>query len=240
MRKLALKLSLVLMQVAVSGAALAADAPREPMAVLSALADRIYSLGETTGKVEDMVAAEAKAGEAVRQYVASGATEGLLAAERGGQSPLAAAAYMGYPNVVAALLTSKLVRAHIDDVDGMGLTPWMAANLAMKQSLWTCNPAVFDDPFRFVPTFVTQPYYIANPVPPYKKTRQLLEEAGAARDMAKAKEFWLANCKTRSAPTRAKVKDSGDLQETLQTLGFADLTAQLAKLEQREAQTRRK
>src|SRR5471030_299215 len=95
-----------------------------------------------------------------------------------------------YPNIVAALLTSTLVKAHINDADEMGLTPWIAANLSMKQSLWSCNPAIFDNPFKFVPMFVTQPYYISNPIHPYKKTREVLEEAGASTDMTKAKEVW--------------------------------------------------
>ena len=131
------------------------------MAVLTSLADRIYVLGETSGKAADMVAVEEQAANEIRQYVATGSTDGLLAKETGKKSPLAAAAYMGYPNVVAALLTSKLVTAHINDADEMGVTPWIAATLSMRQSLWTCNPAIFDDPFKFVPMFVTQPYYLS-------------------------------------------------------------------------------
>lgn len=41
-------------------AADAADPPRDPSAVLNALADQIYVVGETSGKVADMVAAEDK------------------------------------------------------------------------------------------------------------------------------------------------------------------------------------
>lgn len=107
------------------------------MSVLKSLAERIYVAGETSGKVADMIDAEAKAADEIRQYVASGSTDGLLAKEKGEQSPLAAAAYMGYPNVVAALLTSNLVRAHINDADERGLTPWIAANFSMRQSVWT-------------------------------------------------------------------------------------------------------
>ncbi|WP_244114946.1 hypothetical protein [Burkholderia cepacia] len=190
--------------------AAAADSRRAPMAVLSTLANRIYALGETSGNVEDMIAAEAKAADEVRQYVASGATDGLLALEKGKQSPLVTAAYMGYPNVVVALLTSNLVRAHINDADEMGLTPWIAANFSMRQSLWTCNPAVFDNPFKFVPLFVTQAYYISNPTPPYKKVREVLEEAGASSDLAKAKDVWLTNCKNQSPEAKAKVNRTGN------------------------------
>jgi hypothetical protein len=200
----------------------------------------MYVLGETGGKVADMVAAEQKAAEEVRSYVASGATDGLLAKEKGGQSPLAAAAYMGYPNVVAALLTSSVIRSHVNDADEMGLTPWIAANLSMKQSLWTCNPAVFDNPYKFVPMLVTQAYYTSNPIPPYKKTRDVLEAAGAASNMGKARDVWLANCTSQSDEAKTKVRASTDLQKTVQDLGLAGLNAQLIKLQKKAAETQKK
>lgn len=218
----------------------AADAPRDPMAIINALADRIYVAGETSGQAVEMIAAEEKAAEEIRRYVASGATDGLLAKEKGQQSPLDAAAYMGYPNVVAALLSSQLVRAHVNDADEMGMTPWVAANLSMKQSLWACNPAVFDHPYKFVPMVVTQPFYLSNPAPPYKKTREMLEKAGASADLAKAKEVWLTNCKSQSDEAKAKVSASTDLQKTVQELGAQALAAQLVKLQQRAAQAQKK
>ncbi|WP_233809064.1 hypothetical protein [Paraburkholderia sp. HP33-1] len=218
----------------------AADSQRDPIAVLNSLVDRIYVLGETSGNVDDMITAEAKAADEVRQYVASGATDGLLAQEKGKQSPLQTAAYMGYPNVVAALLTSNLVRAHINDADEMGLTPWIAANFSMRQSLWACNPAVFDNPFKFVPLFVTQAYYVSNPTPPYKKTREVLEEAGAASDLAKAKEVWLTNCKNQSEEAKIKVQASNDLQKTVQELGANDLTSLLVKLRKKATEAQKK
>jgi hypothetical protein len=220
--------------------AASADPPREPLAVLNFLADRIYAAGETSGNAADMVAAEETAADEIRQYIGAGSTDGLLAKEKGQQSPLAAAAYMGYPNVVAALLTSKLVVAHINDADEMGVTPWIAANLSMRQSLWTCNPAVFEDPFKFVPMLVTQPYYISGAVPPYKKVREVLKKAGASSDMAKAKKVWLTNCMNQSAETRTKVEASSDLQKTVQELGAADLTSLLMRLQKKSAETQPK
>jgi len=211
----------------VSCAANAADAQREPMTVLNSLVNRIYAAGETSGNVREMIDAEAKAADEIRRYIESGSTEGLLANEKGKQSPLAAASYMGYPNVVAALLTSNLVRVHINDADEMGITPWIAANFSMRQSLWTCNPAIFEDPYRFVPMLVTQSYYVSNPTPPYKKTRDILEESGASIELAKGKQVWLTNCKTQSEEAKAKVQASTDLQKTLQELGAADLNVRL-------------
>jgi hypothetical protein len=230
----------LLVSVLLTGTADAADVQRAPTVVLNSLADRIYVLGETTGKVADMIAAEEKAADEIRQYVASGSTDGLLVTEKGKQSPLAAAAYMGYPNVVAALLTSDLVRAHINDADEMGLTPWIAANLSMRQSLWACKPAVFDNPYKFVPMFVTQPFYTVNPASPYRKTREMLERAGAHSDMAKAKEIWLTNCKDQSDEEKIKVQASADLQKTVQELGAADLTAQVIKLRQKAEEAKKK
>lgn len=211
----------------------AEDLPGRPDVVIKALVDRIYVMGETSGGVEDMMAAEAKAADDIRQYIASGATAGLLEEEKGQQSPLMTAAYMGYPNVVSALLTSRLVKAHINDADEMGLTPWIAAVFSMKQTLWTCNPAVLDNPFKFIPMFVTQPFYTSNPVPPYKKARELLEAAGATHDMAQAKTVWLTACENQSAATKAKVKASTDLQKTVQDIGAADLNTQVTKLMQK-------
>lgn len=218
----------------------AVDVQREPMTVLKSLADRIYVLGETTGKVADMVTAEERAAEEVSKYVASGSIDGLLANIDGEQSPLAVAAYMGYPNVVAALLTSNIVRAHINDTDKMGLTPWIAANLSMKLSLWTCKPAIFDDPYTFVPMFVTQPYYITNPTPPYRRTREVLEAAGASADMPKAKEVWLTNCLNQSDEAKIKVQATTDLQKTVHELGVADFAAQIVKLMKKASEMEKK
>lgn len=110
----------------------------------------------------------------------------------------------------------------------------------MKQSLWTCNPAVFENPDKFVPMFVTQPYYISNPTPPYRKTREVLEAAGASSDMAKAKEVWLNNCQSESGEAKTKVHASADLQKTVQELGLADLTAQLIKLQTKATEEKKK
>jgi hypothetical protein len=206
----------------------AADAPRAPLAVLDALADRIYVLGETTGSAPDMIAAEAAAADEVCHYIASGATAGLLATTKDGRTPLMGAAYMGYPNVVAALLASRLVRDHIDDADSdMGMTPWIASNFSARQNPWVCNPAMLDDPYRFISTIVVQPYYRDNPTPPYRKVRELLAQAGASADMDRTKRVWHTVCKGQSADTKASVQNSADVQVTAQELGTAMLEERL-------------
>jgi hypothetical protein len=213
---------------------------KDPSAILNALADRIYVIGETSGKGAEMIAAEASAADAIHRYISSGATDDLLAKEKGQLSPLAAAAYMGYPNVIAALLTSDVVKAHINDAEDRGLTPWIAATLSMRQSVAACNPSIWDDPFKFIPMLVTQPYYIANPSAPYAKTRMVLEKAGATSDPPKAKEVWLTICKNQSPDTRSKVQASTDLQKTVQEVGAAELTAKILELQKKAAEAQKK
>lgn len=225
-----MKLSLLALQACLFTAAHAADAPRLPMEVLRSVADQIYSTGETSGSPEVMIAAERKAAEEIRAYITSGATEGLLAKEKGAFSPLATAAYQGYPDVVAALLTSPQIKSHINDADENGLTPWMAANFSMKQSAWACNPAIFADPFRFIPMFVTQPYYLSKEAP-YQRTRELLEKAGARADVAQARQIWLKSCTSQSAQTKANVGAATDLLTTIQAEGLSVLQAHLSKLQ---------
>jgi hypothetical protein len=207
--------------------------PRDPATVVRDLGDRIYSIGETTGNTDEMIAAEADAAAEIRRYLAMGKTDGLLAPERGKSSPLGNAAYMGYPNVVAALLTSKAVVAHLNDIDDKGVTPWIAAVLSMKQSAVACNPAIAENPFGFIPLLVTQPYYTANPVQPYEKTRQLLERAGAVADVGKAKEVWMNVCKNQSAAVRDRVRISSDLQKTVQEVGMVEFAEQLRNLQKK-------
>ena len=201
----------------------AAEGVREPMAVIDALVNRIYVLGETKGEADEMIAAEAKAAEEIRLYLASGATEGLLSKDKSGRSALSTAAYMGYPNIVAALLISDLVKEHINDADESGITPWIASVMSMRQSAWSCNPKIFEDPFKFVPMLVTQPYYLSTKPSPYKKVRDLLEQAGASSSMEQAKSVWLTNCKLQSDEGRDKVQRSMDMQKTVQFLGAVDL-----------------
>lgn len=213
------------------------DARKTPAAIIAALSDRIYVLGETTGDVGDMNAAEAKAAEEIRRYIASGANEGLLAADKGKQSPLATAAHMGYPNVVAALLTSAAVRSHVNEADTNGMTPWVASTLSLQQSAAACNASVFENPYAFIPLLVTQSYYAANPAAPYRTTRERLEQAGAAPDMAQARQVWDATCKNATPDAKARVQTAPDVQPAVQELGLLAFTAQLQELQKKRRQS---
>lgn len=216
-----------------SSSANAAELARDPSSVIASLADRIYSVGETTGNAEEMIAAEASAADEIRRYISSGSTAGLLGKEQERQSPLTLAAYLGYPNVVSALLTSDLVRLHINDAGEKGMTPWIASILSLKQAALACNPKMIEDPSGFIPFMVTQPYYLSNPVPPYAKITGILVAAGAASSPGDAKAVWLALCKGQSADGIAKIKTSVDLQKTVQELGLLELISHLQNLQKK-------
>jgi hypothetical protein len=81
---------------------------------------------------------------------------------------------------------------------------------------------------------------VSNPVPPYQKTRELLEQAGARADMANAKAVWLANCKNKSPAVDSEIRGATDLQKTVQALGATALTEQLQQMQKKAAEARKK
>lgn len=203
--------------------AIAGDSPKKPHQVIADLRQRMYAIGETTGRLNDFVEAERKAAADIRIYVADGDPTALIEKNNIGQTPLMAAAFMGYSELVSELLKSDNVRNSIDDVNPKGVSAWLYATIAFRQALWVCNPTAFTDPFTWVPLFVTQPYYMQSAENPYRKTRRLLEEAGAKPGLEQAKQFWQDTCKLQDERTRAKVQESSDLLETLLTEGTETL-----------------
>lgn len=215
-----------------SGLALAAEISKKPHQVIGDLRQRMYAIGETNPGLERFVEAERKAAAEIRTYVLDGSDpNGLTEKNDSGQTPLIAAAFMGYSEVVSELLGSDAVRAAIDETNKMGMSAWLSANLAYRQTMWACNPKVFDAPFAFVPLFVTQPYYLQADNP-YKKTRRALEQAGAKADLAQAKQFWQDYCKTQSEATRNRVRESDDLLETVLSEGAETLARFLVEKKQ--------
>lgn len=196
------------------------ETPKKPHQVINDLRQRMYVIGETTGRYSDFIDAELMATYAIRAYVDS-STDPAALVERNesGQTPLMAAAFMGYPELVRELLKSGAVKRGIDDTNPQGISAWLYSNIAFRQALWACNPTVFNDVFRVVPLLVTQPYYLESSESPYKKTRSLLEDAGAKADLAQAKLYWLNNCKHQTKTTRKKVQASNDLLDTVLTEG---------------------
>lgn len=206
--------------------ACAADSPNKPHQVINNLRQRMYVIGETTGKLDQFVEAERKAAQDIREYAAS-TTDPAALNERSpqGQTPLMAAAFMGYSEVVAELLNHNSVREGVNDVNPQGMSSWVYANFAFRQSAWVCNPTTLKNPFASVPLLVTQPYYQLSAENPYKKTRHLLEAAGAKIDMPAAKRFWLETCKLQDESTREKVERSDDLLSTVLDEGAEKLNS---------------
>ena len=189
--------------------------PKKPHQSIADLQQRMYAIGETSGRYSDFIDAEQNAVLEIRSYVAAGDPGALVEKNSAGDTPLMASALMGYSAVVGELLKSDRVRAAIEETNPKGMSAWIYANMAFRQAIWVCNPTVFKDPFSWVPLFVTQSYYVQSSENPYKKTRRLLEGAGAKASMNQAKAEWQETCKLQDENSRAKVQSSKDLLETV-------------------------
>lgn len=186
--------------------------PHQSIAILN---NQMYNIGETDPQLERFVAAEKKAAAEIRAYIDRGIAPNLLI-ERNetGQTPLIAAAFMGYPNVIKELLRSNVTLSAINATNQLGLSAWVSANIGYRQAIWACQPKVFENPFVLVPIFVSRPYYLQDDNP-YHKSRDLLAAAGAKADMAEAKQFWLNHCTDQTKTTRQRVTASQDLLATV-------------------------
>jgi hypothetical protein len=218
---------------------MATDALKTPHQIIAKLRDRMYVVGETSGQFDRYVKAEAEAVQQIRDFASNkGEKAAFIEKNNIGQTPLMVAAFKGYSEVIAELLRQQNVKDSIDDVNPKGMTAWTYANFALGQSMWSCNPTAFDNPFVFVPLFVTQPYYTEASENPYKKVRRLLEAAGAKADMPQAKQMWLEMCKLQDDSTREKVESSDDLLEAVLSDGAEKLKAfTIRQREKMEKQT---
>lgn len=196
------------------------DTAAKPHQLINELRQRMYVIGETTGSYSGFILEELVAAEQIRNYIHRRIDPtALVEKNESGQTPLMAAAFMGYAELVKELLKSDTVKRGIDDLNPQGLSAWLYANLAFRQAAWACNPTILDNPFGLVPLLVTQPYYQQSAESPYKTTRRLLEEGGAKADLAQAKQSWQVNCKQQTSATRKKVEESSDLLDTVLTEG---------------------
>jgi hypothetical protein len=195
--------------------------PQTPYQIVHQLRDRLYVVGETTGQQHDFLAAVEHSRQELSDYIAAGGDPSTLV-EKGanGQTPLILAAWSGYGDIVAELLKNESVVASINDVDQDGLSAWMYANFAPQEAFWTCNPAIFEAPSALVSKMVTLFYYLSGEERPYRKTRRLLEAAGAKADLSAAKQRWLATCKFATPEMREKVAASNDLLVTVEAEGL--------------------
>lgn len=206
----------------------AADPQQQnPHQIIEALRQRLYAVGETTGKITDFVDAEAQASERMRQFVANNSgSAGLTEKDKSGMTPLIKASYLGYADIVSALLKDPTVIATIDGKDGNNVSAWIYANFGLRQSVVACNPTIMQNPFSFIPVAVTQPFYFSRN--PYPQVRDVLAKAGAAADMEGAKAAWSRICQKQSPQTRAKVEASADMQAVVIEEGRNALMAALA------------
>jgi len=185
-----------------------ADAPRQ---IIEALAQRLYAIGETSGSIDEALAAEKAAADQIRAYLAHNLPEGLAEVNTAEQTPLISAVYNGYPQIVSALLESKVVQAQVGDRDSKGGTAWLYANLAIRQSVFACNPGIMNNVFAWEPLMVTQYYYLHVRENPYRAVRSALESKGGRGTLKEAKDFWIALCTHADAQTIDRIKQSRDV-----------------------------
>ncbi len=186
-------------------------------------------VGETSGQQKDFLEIIERARRELQDYAAVGGDPApLVENSPRGVTPLILAAMFGYGDIVAELLKNERVVSSINDVDQRGFSAWAYANFALRETIWVCNSTVFKDPFKFVPSLVTLPFYQGGGERPYRKTRRVLEEAGAKKDMAAAKQLWLDTCKLATHESRQKVADADDLLVTVEEEGEVILEAVFA------------
>jgi hypothetical protein len=202
------------------------SAPSPIHGAINQLIDRMYCIGETSGKLEEFVRTEGQLAEWLRSYVSECTNRGdLVATDANGQTPLMVAVFMGYSRVVEELLRAEEVRQGINNRDSRGVSAWMYATFAFRQTMWVFDPAVVRNQWRFVPLAVTQPYYLQSKENPYKRIRMLLEGAGAMPDQRSAKRFWLCKSKRVGGVLRQKIESAGDLQDVLLAEGVNQLNS---------------
>jgi len=202
-----------------------------PHQTLNKLRDRMYCVGETGAQIDRFIAEEQDAVLQIRNFINNGGDKNSLIEKnsKNGQTPLIAAAFMGYSEIVSELLNYQNVKDSINNVDNKGMSAWIYSNFALRQSMWSANPNIFNNPFSFVPLYVTQPYYTEQNENPYIKTRKLLESAEAKTDMKQAKELWLSFFKLQNESTKKRVEDTDDLLEATIIDGAEKLQEYLEK-----------
>jgi len=197
--------------------------------LLKKLADKMYVIGETTGKIESFRSEETIAAYHVLALRESN-PESLIQENESGQTPLMAAATLGYARVVNELLRDPLVRNNINKKDKRGMTALDHARFAKRQAIWACNPSIFENPFAFVPYYVTKEYYDTES--PYQKISEKLKAAGANSNEEASKTFWLDACSGATEDSKTRVAQSQDMLSEVLKLGgevFDDYTAKKQK-----------
>lgn len=224
----------------ISALATAGEEVKTPHKIIAALQQRMYAIGETSGSKINFDGAEQNAVNEIKLYVEKGDTNGLIEKDKNGNTPLMVAAMMGYSSVASELLKSSIVKNSINEKNPKGGSAWLYVNMANRQAAWVCNPQVFQNIFSLIPMLVTQEYYVKSEENPYKKTRNLLEKAGASGDAKEAKEFWNKVCINQGDSMRNKIDSSNDILETLLIEGKASLEKFMLVMKEKEKAERQK
>lgn len=204
-----------------------------PTKIFNELIDDIYTISEVSGSQKGYDKAMSEAVASFRTLISrSRDVTTLLGPDEDGRTPLLVAAQYGYAPIIDELLKHQPTLDHIDTKDKNGMTAWDYSMLATRQSIFACNPNIFNFPTRFVPYFVTQAYY--GPRNPYPKIRHTLEQAGAHADMEEAREHWQSLCKFQSDYTRNKIKTATDVQAMAIEEGEATLSLYIANAQARK------
>lgn len=197
---------------------------RTPNEIIRDLQDKLYVIGETSGKYEKFIEAEENAVSRLQEFMKSGDSEELVRAGKSGVTPLMNASFMGYSSIVEEMLKSEKVRQSINATDSKGWSAWTNANFAFRQAAWVCNPKIFESPFAYVPILVTQPYYTEYHENRYKNIRTQLEKNGAKADMKGQIQIWNETCKNQTDEFKSKVDETDDLLDLVLKEGEAVLT----------------
>jgi len=210
----------------------AAKPLKTPHQIIGQLRLRITAIGQTTKAQADYDTATRAALDDLRAFIDKSTNlGGLTQKDKWGKTPLSMAAYLGFSEIVAALLAQPSVAISLDEPDDTAITPWTYSVFAARQSAFACNPKIFTSPFSWAPLHQSQAYYTARN--PYPVVRKMLEDAGAAQDMAKAKQQWNAICKFQPADVRAELSAAPDLQPAAIQAGQRALEAFLVKIQRR-------
>lgn len=193
-----------------------AQQPKKPHQILLTLKHTLTLIGERNGSMRDFTSAVREAREEIRDYtVKGGDAKDLIERDAQGMTPLIAASFEGYGDIVEEMLTYKLVHQHVNDVDNRGVSALAYANFAFKQSLWLCNPTILKNPYILTPLRVVQPYYTPDNETPYQKARRVLLASDATGTPAQFKTTWLNLCRLEYPVIASKIEGAKDIQQTV-------------------------
>lgn len=205
---------------------------KTPHEIIAQLRSHIVAIGKSTAKQDDFDTATRAAVDDLNTFIASNRMpEALTTKDSWGKTPLNAAAYMGYSEIVAILLAQPSVKIALNEPDDIGMTPWGYAVFAPRQSAFACNPQIFTSPFSWSSLHMSHPYYAHRN--PYAAVKKQLEEAGATIDVETARQQWHDICKNQTSQTRLAVKASNNIQGTVIDEGERTLQTFLDKLQRR-------